>query len=573
MAKTLNDLPVGAKVKAKDSKWYGKDLIFRKLGAGHSQDPANSVILQTNDIISVRCFDAKEPTNSDSNRQNYGNNRYLHSNLLQWLNSDAGANAWYSAQHAADQKPDSANVWQNSGTAVNPYDTQAGFMNGFTADFKNSLLTVTKRTAKNTVTDSGGYEDVQSKFFLLSTTEVGLANENNVAEGELYSLFNDATKRIMVPTQECADNSVGYAITAGSAWYWWLRTPYSSNSGDVRLVFTDGSLNSYDAFGGHGGLAPACAISKDQKVSDSVDSDGCYVLLYNQAPEIDTETTLGEHNAPFSISYKITDPDGDTCSATVKLDGTTIATHNPVDQSQTYSYTIPGADFNSLALGSHTFTFTATDSESNTNTVTATFTKTASPVVISGADADLGNKWVAPTITYQAGSNDSTDVSVTETIDGETTRTIDVVDQSALYTFDLSSWDELSDEQSHSLVITAENTNHALAVRTYTLTKLANALAFYTRSVTTDEAAEKINVALNYDKTNNPTVKIEVTNDANAPQCHWEDMTEEWTDGKAHTFENEPADVSYCGVAVRITLTKNENTERVYVYALGFSFV
>jgi hypothetical protein len=129
-------------------------------------------------------------------------------------------------------------------------------MNGFTTDFKNSLLTVTKRTAKNTVTDGGGYEDVQSKFFLLSTTEVGLANENNVAEGELYSLFNDATKRIMVPTTECANNSVGYAITAGSAWNWWLRTPNSGNSNNVRNVNTDGSLNNNNAFNGNNGLAP-----------------------------------------------------------------------------------------------------------------------------------------------------------------------------------------------------------------------------------------------------------------------------------------------------------------------------
>ena len=573
MAQTLNDLPVGAKVKARDSKWYGKDLIFRKLGAGHSQDPANSVILQTNDIISVRCFDAKEPNNSNNDRKNYGNNRYLHSNLLSWLNSDAGASAWYSAKHTADQAPDSANVWQNSGVAVNPYDTQAGFMNGFTADFKNSLLTVTKRTAKNTVTDGGGYEDVQSKFFLLSTTEVGLANENDIAEGELYSLFSDSSKRIMVPTTECANNSVGYTITAGSAWYWWLRTPYSSHSGIVRFVNTGGTLGSNNAFYGNGGLAPACAISKTQKVSDTVDADGCYVLLYNQAPEIDTETALGEHNAPFSISYKITDPDGDTCSATVKLDSTTIATHNPVDQTQTYSYTIPGADFNALSNGTHTFTFTATDSESNSNTVTATFTKTASPVVISGSDADLGNKWVAPVITYQAGSNDSTDVTVTESIDGETIRTIDPVDQSLLYTFDLDSWDELTDEDQHTLLITAENTNGALAYRTYTVTKLANALSFYTRAITTDAAAEKINVALNYDTTNNPTVKIEVTNDANAPMCHWEDMTTAWAQGKAYTFENVPADDSYCGVAARITVTKNANTERVYVYALGLAFV
>ena len=573
MSQTLGDLPVGAKVKAKDSKWYGKDLIFRKLGAGHSQDPTDSVILQTNDIITVRCFDAKEPNNSDSNRKSYGNNRYLYANLLQWLNSDAGANAWYTAKHTADQKPDSANVWQNSGTAVNPYDTQAGFMNGFTADFKNSLLTVTKRTAKNTVTDGGGYEDVQSKFFLLSTTEVGLADENSIAEGSLYSLFSDSSKRVMVPTTECANNSVGYTITAGAAWIWWLRTPNSGSSHSVRVVHTDGTLNNNHAYSGNCGVAPACAISKNQKVSDTVDSDGCYVIVYNQAPEVDTTTELGDHNAPFTISYKITDPDGDSCSATLKLDSTTVATHNPVDQTQTYTYTIPSADFLALATGAHTFTITATDSESNTSITTINFNKTASPVIISGSDTDFGNKWTAPTISYQAGSNDSTDVSVVETIDGETTRTIPLVDQSAIYNFDLDTWDELSNEETHTLKITATNTNQAAAVRTYTLTKLADFLALYTRALGTDEAAEKINVALNYDHTNNPTVKVEVTNDANAPQCHWEDMTTEWSQGKAYRFQNVPSSNAYCGVSVKVTITKNDNTERVYIYALGFSFV
>lgn len=302
MAQTLGDLPVGAKVKAENSKWYGQDLIFRKLGEGHSQDPADSVILQTNDIITVRCFDAAEPTNSNSNRKSYGNNRYLHSNLLQWLNSDAGANTWYTAQHTADQAPDSANVRQ----AVNPYDTQAGFMNGFTTDFKNSLLTVTKRTVKNTVTDGGGYEDVQSKFFLLSTTEVGFVN--SIAEGSMYSLFSDSSKRIMVPTTECANNSVGYTITAGAAWYWWLRTPYPSNSISVQSVNADGILYDNDAYRGYFGVAPACAISKDQKVSDTVDEDGCYTLIYG--PKIIDKPTMS------TTSYKATKSE-----ITPKLDG------------------------------------------------------------------------------------------------------------------------------------------------------------------------------------------------------------------------------------------------------------
>ena len=310
MSKLLSELPVGAKVKAVGSKFYGKDLIFRVLGPGHSQDPADSVILQTNDIISVRCFDAKEPNSPDSIRQGYGNNRYLYSNLLQWLNSDAGAGEWYSAKHGADQKPDSANVWQYQNVAVNPYDTQAGFMNGFTTDFKNSLLTVTKRTAKSSV-DGGGFEDVQSKFFLLSTTEVGLANENSIAEGSMYSLFSDSSKRVMVLTTECANNSVGYTITAGSARHWWLRTPVSSNSYLVRIVYANGSLSNDGALAGSIGLAPACAISKNQKVSDTVDEDGAYRLIYTQQIPIPTVSPTSYTYTGSEITPTITGYDSE----------------------------------------------------------------------------------------------------------------------------------------------------------------------------------------------------------------------------------------------------------------------
>ena len=323
MAQTLGDLPVGAKVKAENSKWYGQDLIFRKLGEGHSQDPTDSIILQTNDIITVRCFDAMEPSNSAYSRRSEGNNRYLYSNLLQWLNSDAGAGEWWTAQHEADMPPNSGNVWKNSVTPVNPYATQVGFMNDFTDDFKNSLLTVTKRTAKAS-TDAGGYEDVQSKFFLLSTTEVGLENENNIAEGELYSLFSDLSKRIMAVTTKCANNTVGAdSLTTGEAWYWWLRTPRYNYSNQVRLVMDDGTLGYGSAFNGRYGIAPACAMSKNQKVSNTVDEDGCYTLIYEQTVDKPTMLTTSYKVTKSEITPKLDGYD----SSTMTLSGDTSATN------------------------------------------------------------------------------------------------------------------------------------------------------------------------------------------------------------------------------------------------------
>lgn len=46
-------------------------------------------------------FDSYEPGNSNPSRQNNGNNFFPHSNICQWLNSDA-SDGWYRAAHAED---------------------------------------------------------------------------------------------------------------------------------------------------------------------------------------------------------------------------------------------------------------------------------------------------------------------------------------------------------------------------------------------------------------------------------------------------------------------------------------
>ena len=90
--------------------------------------------LVTEKIITLKAFDAKEASNSNSDRKNYGNNRYSVSNIDQWLNS--AASSWYSARHSADAAPTNANVWSN----YNEYDAEAGFLTNFEADFRAAIL-------------------------------------------------------------------------------------------------------------------------------------------------------------------------------------------------------------------------------------------------------------------------------------------------------------------------------------------------------------------------------------------------------------------------------------------------
>lgn len=572
MAQLLSNLPAGACIKDTGTTYNGQPIVWRILEHGHTGDPTGTTALESRDIISLKCFDAKEANNSDSNRKFYGNNRYLYSNLLQWLNSSA-ASSWYTAKHTADAPPNSSNVWQSSNVAINPYDTEAGFLTNFSADFLAAVQTTTKITAKNTVTDSGGYESVSSKIFLLSTTEVGLANENSIAEGSIYAVYsanntNDARKKNLAN-----DAAKGNYSSATSPWLWWLRTPNSSTSYIARDVNTDGSLSSDAACGGIVGVVPGLCILSSIKVSDSADSDGCYVVQWNAAPTITVaSTTLGDKNAGFDIEYAIGDADGDSVSATLAIDGTVKQTIASVTLDATNTYSVTTAALREMTLGSHTVTITATDSASNVTTQNITFQRVVSDVTISGSDADLGNKWTPPLITYSVNDSAALQVDVTETIDGETTRTIENAELGATYQFDITSFATLDDEETHTLTITAVNADSSSATRTYTFTKIPDKLEFYTNTIPTDEAAEKINVVVNYDTTGNPTLKVEVSNDARAVQRHWEDATAAVLANEAYEFTNVPASEDDYGISVRVTLTKNSSTERVYVTSLGLSF-
>lgn len=183
MSKKLSTLGVGTTfevpVKSAYRSFLGDYVVFKMADKNHSGYPSGAITLITDKIIALLCSDAKEPNNSDSNRRSYGNNRHIHSNILQWLNSNAAAGKWYSAKHGQDAPPSSANVWDN----VNPYDTWAGFLAMLDDDFVAALMTTTLTVAKNTVTDGGSYETFTAKMFLASTTEVGLAKRKRDCRG------------------------------------------------------------------------------------------------------------------------------------------------------------------------------------------------------------------------------------------------------------------------------------------------------------------------------------------------------------------------------------------------------
>lgn len=294
MSQALSNLAVGSKVKFGSYSVNGEaaqPIVWTIVAKNHPGYPGNSVTLHTSEIIDLRCFDAKEPNNGNSDRQNYGNNRYSVSNIDQWLNKDAAGGAWYSAAHSTDQSPNSSSVVY----ANTQYANRPGFLNGFTDDEKAAILSTTIRVIKPRI-EGGSYEDVVRKVFLPSTTEVGLSNENNIAEGTAWGYYTSNTARIGYLTQQCFSNTPSSPKPSSktTAWYWWLRTPYFSYDYRARYVYSDGSLYGDGAYRGYYGVRPALNLSNTLKVSDTTDGDGCYTFEWSGNTDPDPTPGGGE---------------------------------------------------------------------------------------------------------------------------------------------------------------------------------------------------------------------------------------------------------------------------------------
>lgn len=177
-----------------------------------------------------------------SHRIRYGSNRWLHSSIRQWLNSDKAASAWWTPQNVFDRPPSNA--------------TTAGFLTDMDSEFLAVIGEVNKRTALNTVTDGGGYEDTKELMFLLSRSELYGGLENSVNEGDPYPYYANYSDLSAAGT---AADSNRIKYRAGSAQYWWQRSCYAGIANSVRIVVPAGQIGNNGANYSNG-VAPACNI-------------------------------------------------------------------------------------------------------------------------------------------------------------------------------------------------------------------------------------------------------------------------------------------------------------------------
>lgn len=330
---TLGSLPIGAKIKVPHS--VIGDIVFLKCDQNHEGYPDNSTTIITDKLILLRAFDAKEPNNTNADRKKNGNNRYSVSNIDHWLNSTASAGQWYAPQHTTDQSPNSTNV------SNNPYDMNAGFLTGFDARFVAAIQDTTIKVACNTVTDGGGYDTLTRKVFLPSKAELFNQAENSIMEGSLLQYFQantDAIRIAKISTYAAEDNNNqgSESVTAGTDYWYWMRTPISSVSAYVMVVSSSGYTDYFVALNGYGGVRPLCNLNSTLPVSDQPDSDGTYQLQY-PVEIVGNNDPLGTFVLPFVYKYNI-------------LNATDVTVVETLNQTQVRSYTAAGDEEQTFAL-------------------------------------------------------------------------------------------------------------------------------------------------------------------------------------------------------------------------------
>jgi hypothetical protein len=224
------------------ANYNGSPIVWEVIGINVDEpsDPqfTHSLTIQVQDCIANVQFDAPEPDNPDSKRKTNGNNRYIHSAIRQWLNSEEATFQWVS-QHEYDTPPTkSLDIYSGP-----------GFLKLLDPELVAVIGKVDKKIARNTVTDGGGQDTISDKVFLLSQYEVGLGTAS----------AGDVTGEFIYPRYDGIDNAGRIKLLNGSAGNWWLRSPSATHSHYVRSVLISGAVHLSFALNALG-AAPACCI-------------------------------------------------------------------------------------------------------------------------------------------------------------------------------------------------------------------------------------------------------------------------------------------------------------------------
>lgn len=542
MAQKISNLDVGYKVKITGSFYYGNTAAqpYEMIVAAKNHPGYPGGVVLISEYAVKRCaFDAAEPSNSDSDAWEWGNARYAHSNILQWLNSSESS--WYTAKHSADMPPSSGD---------NPYANEKGFMSHFPASFNSLLLDV---PAVTVVAGSKNTETVTSKWALPSITELfGTHEVAGVAEGSHFPYFNtDAKRKLTLPTGSTVD--VDYftrspkSYSDGSKTFGAQLAAVMANGGIERMIRPSQGKNM---------IRPFCLISNDALVTDTAEG-GYYSMVYNAVPvapsAISVPTTINGGTS-ITVSWEAgSDSDGNLAGYVLER-SVAGGAWTQIYRGALRSY-IDSITFGWASVAYRVKTYDAYGAESAYVTSgTRTVNNNTAPT-ITGSDGNLGNFGGSFTAqSYTVNDAQGGTVTVVERVDGVVKRQYNAtLGTAASFSFTAAEWQQVLNG-THTVTITATDSQGAYSVRTWTFTKAVNSLSFTITPLPADAMPDRCVVAVAGYFPSGSTLKIEVCNNANDASPRWEDVSAKL--GKKHFFTNTSKTASAWAFGLRCSLNR-----------------
>ncbi|PWM41222.1 MAG: hypothetical protein DBX51_03435 [Clostridiales bacterium] len=196
------------------------------------------------------------------------------------------------------------------------------------------------------------------------------------------------------------------------------------------------------------------------------------------------------------------------------------------------------------------------------------------PPVISGSNGALGSFGESsPSYRYTVTDAQGGTVSVTEKVDSTVLRTYNVTlgSQNTL-TVSADVWRKILNG-SHTLTITAKDSQGATATRTQTFTKNVTSCSFVTaEAFPADAMPDRCIVNVQGKFPEGSTLKVEICNNGSDASPTWEDITQNALNNQKYFFTNKTKTASAWGVKLRATLSRGTASGECYISSLGGNF-
>lgn len=258
-----------------------------------------------------------------------------------------------------------------------------------------------------------------------------------------------------------------------------------------------------------------------------------------------------------------------------KINGKVIRNLNNASKNTDLYLNITQEQILSFEVGkTNTIEIEATDTKGGVSYRRYTFKKTNLPPIISGNDRDLGIVDKVLSYSYSVTDTENDDVFVDAIIDETYLQKEVKVVAGKTYKVEVKGLDFLKLKPGkHTLKIMATDKKSDKVVRLINFTRDPKRLVVMSaKPIETDAAAKKFYFNPVWKVAVGAEGKIEICNNGFDANPTWEDATSTVKVGKTFNFTNQTKKANKWGIAVRMTINKNNATAISYIATAGGAF-